>query len=351
MSTTNTTPPTHEYTNGHDRTDNVSIPIDQVAAYTLLNSTHRLHFDDPVVFLNTTILVMLLRLPGNPNQHGQQTEQARSSGRVVLVGLKAGFDPTDRLTTWGPTPLFWIELPASMMSQSTSRSSPLNDQQLGYLALALNRAALREADHGLPLPGGPLVPPTMIALQPGDYDNRPVVNNYVQRMAKIFRVDVDEVWPILAQEMIISEDDSPVGVPLVDARLWDPSYGESLGEYAFLGGSLGRAVYNPVRKVDNVDFMEEDHTIRMMRRFLAHDLLPGCTDDDLRHAMENPSYPLFLSKVPKIGVFALDPGDIEKGVIDLTGQGQRVLLPLERHGALQVKRQASIRCDRSAVVE
>jgi len=346
MSSSTTHAHTIEHTNGIDQPEYLSTPLDQVVAYTLLNSTHRLHFDHPVAFLNTVILVLLMRLPASQNETDDRQE--RGASRVALVGLKASFDAGDRVTTWGPDPLFWIELPPAMMAQPTGRSSPVSDQQLGHLALALNRAVHRECQKGIPVSGGPLIPPTMIALPPDDYENKPVINSYVERMAKIFRVSVGEVWPILAEEMIIPAENTYVGTPLVDARLWDPSYGDNLGEYAYLGGSLGRAVYNPARKVANIDFMEPDHVIHAMRRSLVSDLAAGCTDGDLYEAAERPAYPLFLSKISKIGVFRLGRDGVEDGVIELAGQGQRVRLPMERQVPTTSKRRATIQCEPAA---
>ncbi|MEO0474496.1 MAG: hypothetical protein AAF085_00810 [Planctomycetota bacterium] len=344
---TSTTYPTltTQYTNGIDQRSDFQTPLDQLVAYSLIHSGHRLHFDHPVTYLNTAILVMLLRLPAKqPAGDHPAAHRSPNLDRVALVGLKASFNPDDRITTWGPDPLFWIELPPAMMAQPTGRSSPVNDPQLGHLALALNRAAHRESQRGLPLPGGPLMPPTMIALPPEVCEPKVIVNNYVQRMAEIFRVSIDEVWPILADEMIIPAEASHVGAPLIDARIWDPSHGERLGEYAFLGGSLGRAVFNPARKIVNIDFMEQDHVIQVMRRSLAMDLAVGCTNQDLRDAADSPTYPLFLSKVPKIGVFRLDRGDTDNNVIELAGQGQRVLLPTDRPASTPTRRRGSIPC-------
>lgn len=345
MTTASSTQPAVAYTNGIDQPEDQRTPIDQVVSYSLISSTHRLHFDNPIAFLNTVVLVLLMRLPARPNLNGQTDGSHHPRrNRVVLIGLKASFDAFDRLTTWGPDPLFWIELPSAMMDHPTCRSSPLSDHQLGFLSLALNRSAHRVSQRGVALSDGPLLPPTMIALPPEIDKPDPVVNSYVERMAEIFRVGVDEVWPILAEEMVIPSESTNVGASLIDARLWDHAHGESLGEYAYLGGSLGRAVHNPARRIDNIDFMEQDHILRTMRRSLPIDHAAGCTEHDLEVALQNPSYPLFLSKISKIGSFRLDRDDTDGGVIELVGQGQRVLLPRERTLSGQSNRRAAIPC-------
>lgn len=326
-----------EHSNGIDQPENLSTPIEQTVAYSFVHSAHRLHFDHPIAFLNTVIMVVLLRIPSTQHARG-----AGGAGRVALIGLKAAFDPDERITTWGPEPLFWIELPPEAMSHPHGRSSPTHDPRLGQLALALNRAAHRESQRGLPLRGGPLMPPTMLALSPGTYyETTPVGNSYVIRMAEIYRVSVAEVWPILADAMMIPANGSHVGAPLVDARLWSPSLGVSLGEYARLAGNLGRAVFNPARTINNVDLMEHDRMLQLMRSRLQRDLSHCCTDQDLRDAANHPGKPLYLSRVPRIGVFRLDNPIPGSDVFELSSSGQRVVLPLGRRAQTRSGRHAA----------
>ena len=306
--------------------------IGQTVAYTLIRSSRQLHFDEPAARLGGAVLVLLLRLhkalPG-PRGTGR-------CGRVVLMGLAPRFTPDEATTTWGPEPTFWIELPPSMMGESAWRCSPIADQHLGRLALAMNRAAHRQSQRSRCLPGGPGLPPTMIALPPAPGPGRSsgpkqAITPYVTRMAKLYRVTPQAVWPILAEELVVPAERSILGTPLIDARLYDASTAESsLGEYLWLERCLGRAVYNPARRIDYLNVAEPDEAIRQMRRTLYPDIAAGCSDGDLRHALERPDMPLFLSKVSKIATFRLDDAACMKSIAELYGPCQHVRIPLRR---------------------
>ena len=90
--------------------------------------------------------------------------------------------------------------------------------------------------------------------------------------------------------------------------------------------------------------MDEERLIHEMRQLLPHDLSSGCTDQDLLDAAEKPAYPLFLSNIPKAGVFRLDTSDADAGMVELLGQGQRVLLPTERTTTSKKKNRFAIPC-------
>ncbi len=312
--------------------------IDQTVAYTLIRSSRQLHFDEPAARLGGAILVLLLRLhkalPG-PRGTGR-------CGRVVLMGLGPRFTTDEATTTWGPEPTFWIELPPSMMGESAWRCSPIADQHLGRLALAMNRAAHRRSPESRSLSSGPSLPPTMIALPPAPAPGpspspgrssglEPVITPYVERMAKLYRVTPQAVWPILAEELVVPAERSTLNTPLIDARLCDASTARSsLGGYLWLGRCLGRAVYNPARRIDYLNVAEPDEAIRQMRRTLYPDIAAGCSDDDLRHALERPDMPLFLSKVSKIATFRLTDAACMNSIAELYGPSQHVRIPLRR---------------------
>jgi hypothetical protein len=270
---------------------------------------------------------------------------SRFVNRVLLLGLRPCFDPATSLTTWGPRSCFWIELPPSLMGKSTYRSSPTSDQQLGRLAMALNRTAHREAQRPPSLFGGvcsdvsnmlpavgPSLPPTMVSL-PAHVAHHlpPAMTDYVRQMTKLYRASVEQVWPILIEELLMPASDTRTGTALLDARLYDIAvHGESLGEYARLDQSLGRAIYNPIRKVPDVTNPTEDHVFRRMRQLMRPDVASGCTDDDLRAAARRPEFPLFASKIAKIHVFRRPPATDDQTVMTLSGHGQRLLMPLKR---------------------
>jgi hypothetical protein len=157
------------------------------------------------------------------------------------------------------------------------------------------------------------------------------MTDYVRQMTKLYRASVEQVWPILIEELLMPASDTRTGTALLDARLYDIAvHGESLGEYARLDQSLGRAIYNPIRKVPDVTNPTEDHVFRRMRQLMRPDVASGCTDDDLRAAARRPEFPLFASKIAKIHVFRRPPATDDQTVMTLSGHGQRLLMPLKR---------------------
>ena len=94
---------------------------------------------------------------------------------------------------------------------------------------------------------------------------------FVQRMARLYRLTPKEVWPVLTHEMVIPARCSSTGGTLIDSRLWHPTLGDHRSEFLWIHRCLGRALYNPARRLRHEESADEDAALREMRLSLPRD--------------------------------------------------------------------------------
>ena len=321
--------------------------VHDIAAYTFVHTSGSAVFQRPAAYLSSVLLLVLFRpKPRIP---------VRSPRRIVLAGLPPTFDARTGTTRWGPELKFWIELPARRFGKSIKRSSRLAKQRIVHLTHALNCAAWRKLQQGKAVARGPVLPPTVLPMPPArkasttpeapsevassQIDNAnqflkpsPAETGYVRKMAKLYRLPVAEVWPILMKELLIPAARSTVGAPLIDARLWDPASGRCLGEFSWMSNHLGRPINNPARLIKNLRGLPGTQQARAMRQTLPRPLADGCTDEDLLLAASRPSEPLFLSRVCRVGTFLLNPQSEGNITVEFSGgeKTQQLSIPLRR---------------------
>ena len=114
--------PVHHFPLASSSSDrDLPLPVDGTAAYTFIRTNHQLGFTRPASDLHSVVLVLLVR----PRKSSEETAmQSGARDAVLLMGLKAVYDAEMAVTTWGPDPLFWYELPPSMLGEGAYRSSP-----------------------------------------------------------------------------------------------------------------------------------------------------------------------------------------------------------------------------------